>query len=108
MVYRDPESALKAVQALQACGGGICAVKDSKASVLELPVAGLMSNLPCRQMAERIETVQKAVQEITTPETSLLGASIMSLTALPGVTITDFGLVDGISQTLLPVFPSER
>ena len=108
VVYRDPESALKAVQALQACGGGICAVKDSKASVLELPVAGLMSNLPCRQMAERIETVQKAVQEITTPETSLLGASIMSLTALPGVTITDFGLVDGISQTLLPVFPSER
>lgn len=46
VVYRDPESALKAVQALQACGGGICAVKDSKASVLELPVAGLMSNLP--------------------------------------------------------------
>lgn len=66
-----------------------------------------MSNLPCREMAEQIETVQKAVQAVTTPETSLLGASIMSLTALPGVTITDFGLVDGISQTLLPVFPSE-
>lgn len=107
VVYREPKHALKAVQSLQACGGGICAVKDSEASVLELPVAGLMSNLPCLEIAERIETVQKAVQAITTPETSLLGASIMSLTALPGVTITDFGLVDGISQTLLPVFPSE-
>lgn len=109
VVYRDPQCAFKAAKALKASGGGICAVRendgDHSVSVLSLPAAGLMSNLPCQEMAKQIDRVQSAVQEITTPDTSLLDASIMSLTALPGVTITDFGLVDGISQSLLPVFP---
>jgi adenine deaminase len=42
--------------------------------------------------------------EVMKQDANLQAISLMSLTALPGVIITDMGLADGITQKLIPVF----
>ena len=37
-------------------------------------------------------------------DANLQSVSLMSLTAIPGVIVTDLGLVDGATQTFIPIF----
>ena len=80
-------------------------MEDGVATTLALPVAGLMSCLVCEELAVGIKKVEEVLHRIARPGLPILSASIMSLTALPGAIITDLGVVDGLSQTFIPVFP---
>lgn len=105
LVYRNCEDAYRASQILKEAGGGICVVKDGRMeALLELPVAGLMSLLPVKELSQKVEETEAAVRRIFGEETSLLFASVLALPCLPGVVITDYGLVDGRKQELIPVY----
>jgi adenine deaminase len=105
VVYRDPECAYVAAKELEKCGGGICVVDaNHNIALLPLPVAGLMSFKPCREIALLIEKEQQALDAICNKKLSLLAAAIISLAAVPGAVITDKGLVDGLSQRIISQF----
>ena len=55
-------------------------------------------------MAEQISRVQTALNDISDGTVKLLETAIMSLPVLPGIVITDKGLVDGLSQSFVPVY----
>lgn len=104
VVYRSPEEAYLAAEAMRKCGGGVCVADGSEVTLLPLPVAGLMSQMVCSDVAEQIEAVQKKLDTMTDGTISLLSASVMALPVLPGVIITDRGLVDGLSQQFISQF----
>lgn len=104
IVYRKEEDALCAATRLQSAGGGMCVVKDEKVlSCVELPVAGLMSLKKCGDIAEEMKEYKNAFYKVCNMETPLMSTSIMSLTALPGVIVTDCGLIDGNVQKKLEI-----
>ena len=104
VVYHKPEEAYLAAETMRKCGGGVCVVDGDEVTVLPLPVAGLMSQKPCREVADEIDAVQAKLDTMTDGTVSLLSASVMALPVLPGVIITDRGLVDGLSQQFIDQF----
>lgn len=102
VVYRDAESAWACLQALCQEGGGLCAAQGGRCvSVLPLPVAGLMSLEPCDTLAPHIRQVEQAMQGLCSKPFSLLDISVYTLPAVPGLVVTDLGLVDSTSQTFV-------
>lgn len=105
VVYRDPRDAFAAAEELKRCGGGITAV--SKGEVLataELPVAGLMSALPVEQVATEVERALAAISSLCGGLNTFNKLLSLALVVLPGTLISDRGIVDGPTQTFLPVF----
>lgn len=108
IVYKNERDGLAVLRELERAGGGLCAAKDGQVlACVELPVAGLMSSGSCMQVAEELETYQQAFYRLCSRETPLLSCAIMSLTALPGIVVTDKGLVDGDRQEFVPVLAEE-
>ena len=66
-----------------------------------------MSDQPAETVNAQLIQYQEAYYRQMPADANLLSVSLMSLTALPGVIITDMGLADGISQTFIPVFADE-
>ena len=104
MAYRCPHAAYLAAETLRECAGGVCIVDNGEVTALPLPVAGLMSQMVCADVAEQIEAVQKKLDTMTDGTVTLLATAIMALPVLPGVIITDRGLVDGLSQQFIEQF----
>ena len=82
----------------------MCAANNGSETYIELPAAGLMSQKPCAEVAQDIAEVQKAVDVISGGALTLLASAIIALPVLPSVVITDMGLVDGTTQSFVPVF----
>ena len=81
----------------------MCAANNGSETHIELPAAGLMSQKPCAEVAQDIAEVQKAVDVISGGALTLLASAIIAL-PVPSVVITDMGLVDGTTQSFVPVF----
>ena len=102
VVYRDIHSAYACLQALCQAGGGMCAARDGQCfEVLPLPVAGLMSDRPCEELAPHVERMEAAMQSLCSKPFSLLDLAVYTLPVIPGMLITDLGLVDGSNQTFV-------
>lgn len=102
VVYRDAESAYACLQKLSETGGGMCAARGGVCfETLPLPVAGLMSAERAELLAPRIERMEQAMQSLCDKPFSLLNISVYTLPAIPGLVLTDLGLVDSISQTFV-------
>lgn len=105
LVYKNAKDAFIALKKLEEAGGGMALVCDGEVrNVLPLPVAGLMSDKPADEVGRELLAYQEVYYRMMEGNTNLLSISLMSLTALPGVIITDKGLADGLSQTFIPVF----
>mgnify|MGYP004463579745 FL=1 len=63
-----------------------------------------MSQMVCADVAAQIEAVQKKLDTMTDGTVTLLATAIMALSVLPGVIITDRGLMDGLSQQFIEQF----
>lgn len=92
----DDVSISLAVNAVIAARGGVSVVRDGVASVLPLPVAGLMSNLDGYEVAARYSELDAAAKALG----SQLGApfmtlSFMALLVIPHLKLSDLGLFDG-------------
>ena len=88
---------MKAVEMIQEMQGGYALVQDGKdVGRLPLPIAGLMSTQPAKEIQRRLDAmVQRAremgVSEDCDPFTTL---SFMALPVIPELRLTDKGLVD--------------
>lgn len=87
---------LVAARALAACGGGQCAVRDGRVlAMLELPIAGLMSDRPAMEVIERQRELLRATHALgcVVPD-PFMPLSFMCLPVIPKLKVTDLGLVD--------------
>src|SRR4051794_9317158 len=88
---------LAAVTALVDAGGGMVAVEDGATKALvELPIAGLISDRPVAAVAQQVEQLDRAYAGLgTTIEFPFMMVSFLSLGVIPALRLTTRGLVDG-------------
>jgi len=85
-----------AVNKLAEVGGGMTAVKKGETTgMVELPIAGLMSDEPVEKVSEHVEKLYKAWVALgCTMASPFMTMSLLALPVLPELRITDKGLVD--------------
>ena len=83
----------------------MCFVEDGKVKyTLPLPVAGLMSELPAEQIAQKIEEMDKWVNYASDGGSPmLLAIAILALPVRPGIIITDKGVIRGETLQFIPL-----
>ena len=83
----------------------MCASKDGKIiGALDLPVAGLMSLKDCGSLSVEIENMENILKDMCGEKFYLLMLVVFSLPVLPGLTLTDKGMIDGLTQTFVDMF----
>lgn len=78
------------------CGGGMIAVQGGEVlALLKLPVAGLLSDRPAHEVAEKLESLAEAWRALGSEMVSpFMTMSLLSLCVIPEIRITNKGLVD--------------
>lgn len=110
VAYRDPADGAAAVNRLRETGGGIVAVKDGAViGEVCLPVAGLMADVACAELVDKLDTLSEQLKTIWAEENpSLLKLSLLALTVMPGISMTDTVMVDGGTRTRVPSFRAKE
>ena len=91
-----PAAMRRAVEAVVAAGGGLAAADDEQVlRLLPLPLAGLMSDLPVREVAAQRRALAVAAEGLGTalPD-PFMTLSFVSLSVIPALRLTPRGLVD--------------
>ena len=98
----DDESICKALNLIIEKQGGISAVDLSKEMILALPVAGLMSNENGFKVAEAYTSIDKMAKEMGSKLSApFMTLSFMALLVIPHLKLSDAGLFDGDSFSLI-------
>ena len=94
----DDQSMLEAATSLVQSGGGMVAVRDGKVlSKLPLPIAGLMSDQSVEIVANQMEELKNAWQELgSTLPSPTITLAFTTLSVIPELRITDKGLLDTV------------
>ncbi|SLN28072.1 Adenine deaminase [Pseudoruegeria aquimaris] len=109
VVGTSREDMARAANRLGEVGGGITIFKDGEEiALVELPVAGLMSDRPATEVAAK---AQKMVEAMAACGCRLNNAymqhSLLALVVIPELRISDLGLVDVRTFELTPLFEQE-
>ena len=102
----NDEDMLVAINDLKEIGGGITLVRDGKVlGHLPLPIAGLMSDQPAQDVAEKMEELLNLAKEfnINPKLQPFMTLSFMSLPVIPALKLTDGGLFDVTTFSFVPV-----
>ncbi|MBQ2661414.1 MAG: adenine deaminase [Clostridia bacterium] len=96
VVGSNDEDMALAANTLIECGGGLVAVLDGKVlSLVELPIAGLMSDKPIAEMSASIEKMEQTWAEMgSTLPSPFMTMALIPLACLPETRLTNRGLVD--------------
>ena len=86
----------QAANRLGEVGGGITVWKDGEElALVELPIAGLMSDSPAREVAAKADQMVAAMQACgCTLNNAYMQHSLLALVVIPELRISDLGLVD--------------
>jgi len=108
VVGTDRAMMAKAANRLSEVGGGITVWKnDVELAMVELPIAGLMSDAPAAQVARKAEAMVHAMQDCgCTLNNAYMQHSLLALVVIPEIRISDLGLVDVTKFELTPLFES--
>jgi adenine deaminase len=101
---RDEGDMRLAVETLKRCQGGVCVVRDGRVvALVEMPVAGLLSDKRAGDVAEETVALKKAWNDAgcTLP---YMGFNLLPLSVIPEVRITDKGLVTVPGMEIVPLF----
>lgn len=91
----DDDMYYAAVELVKSQGGKIIVENGKILSHLELPVAGLMSDLPTDEVLEKISNLEKASEKIGCKIADpFMSMAFLSLSVIPEIKITDKGLID--------------
>ena len=95
----------KAAQEIQKMQGGLVVVDQGEIiASLALPIAGLMSPESAETVASKMNALKEASRRIgTLPDNPFRTLSFLTLSVIPELKITDFGLVDGRSFQIIPL-----
>ena len=95
VVGADDISICAAVNLLIKSKGGLCVISKEEALHLPLPIAGLMSDLPCAEIAKQYQELAELAKDLgcclTAPFMTL---SFMALLVIPKLKISDKGMFD--------------
>lgn len=99
----------KACNALIACGGGLAAVRDGEVlALVELPIAGILSDRPIEEIAGRLKAFTDALRGMGVAHDDPLSAlTLLSLAVSPEAKVTDLGLVDVVNRRFLDLIAAE-
>jgi adenine deaminase len=106
VVGTDDENMAIAVNHLtKSCGGQIVVKEGKVIALVDLPIAGLMSDDPATQVARKAAAVLEGFREcgckLNSPNMQL---SLMALVVIPQLRISDLGLVDVDQLKFIDVF----
>jgi len=94
----DDKSMAKAVNQLVKSKGGLAAVNNATTHHLALPIAGLMSDLPCDQVGHQYSEIDTFVKSLgSSLHAPFMTLSFMALLVIPKIKISDKGLFDAES-----------
>jgi adenine deaminase len=96
VVGTDRAQMALAANRLADVGGGITVFKDDvELALVELPIAGLMSDSPAQEVAAKAQAMMKAMQTCgCTLNNAYMQHSLLALVVIPELRISDLGLVD--------------
>ena len=108
VVGTDREMMAAAANRLSNVGGGISVWKDgAELALVELPIAGLMSDEPAKDVARKADQMVRAMQDCgCTLNNAYMQHSLLALVVIPEIRISDLGLVDVTKFQLTPLFES--
>lgn len=105
----SPRDMQLAANTLIDCGGGMVVVQDGAVlALLELPIAGMLSDLPPAILAEKFRALRNAASQVTEwkpPYWTFKAIEGTCLACNPGPHLTDLGLADGTTQKLVAMQP---
>ncbi len=110
VVYENENDALLVVNKLKECGGGMCAALNREIlATLELPLAGLMSLKPAEELSIDSKKMKKADEELglVGMQNPILRIVALALPVIPEAKMSDLGLVDVATKTIIPLFPND-
>ena len=96
VVGTSKENMAEAANRLAEVGGGICVFRDGKEiALVELPIAGLMSDEPAEMVAKKAQRMVEAMAQCgCTLNNAYMQHSLLALVVIPELRISDLGLVD--------------
>ena len=96
IVGTNDEDMAYAGNVLAECGGGLVAVAEGQVlALVELPVAGLMSDRPVAEVAAAVAALEQAWRKLgCTLVSPFMTMAMLSLPVIPALRITNRGLVD--------------
>jgi len=96
---------LRAARTLEEMGGGFAVVVDGEVCVkVPLPLGGLVSPLPAAELVRQLHMLDATAAALgCTLEHPCMTLSFLSLSVIPALKLTDQGLVDVETFTLLPL-----
>jgi adenine deaminase len=106
IVGTDDESMAVAANELARVGGGQIAVYEGQISaVLELPIAGLMSDQPAEQVARSADKLLEAYRQCGVKlNNANMQLSLLALVVIPELRISDQGIVDVAKFSTISLF----
>ncbi len=101
----DDRDIVRAAYALQEMGGGfVCVVDGEVRARVPLPYGGLVSPLPAHALVGQLRTLDALAAELGCQlEHPCMTLSFLSLSVIPSLKLTDRGLIDVETFTLLPL-----
>jgi len=106
VVGTDRDMMAAAANRLGEVGGGVSIWKDGEEiALVELPIAGLMSDSPARDVAAKADRMVAAMAECgCTLNNAYMQHSLLALVVIPSLRISDLGLVDVDKFEITDVF----
>jgi len=93
-----------AVDTLRRCQGGVCVVRDGRVvSLVEMPIAGLLSDKRAGEVAVESAALKKAWAEAGCI-LPYMGFNLLPLSVIPEIRLTDRGLVTVPGMQVVPLF----
>lgn len=90
------EMICKAVNLIIENSGGVCAVDESRENIVSLPVAGIMSDKPAKEIGEAYAELDRMAKEMgSTLRAPYMTLSFMALLVIPSLKLSDKGLFNG-------------
>jgi len=106
VIGTDDEDMALAANHVVEMGGGISVVSSGNViAELPLPIAGLMSDREVKEVSKSIERIEEAWRSLRCKMVSpLMTMSLLTLTPIPELRITDRGLFDSRKFRLVDLF----
>ncbi|MEM7631875.1 MAG: adenine deaminase [Pseudomonadota bacterium] len=105
VVGTDRDQMALAANRLAQVGGGVTLFKDGEElALVELPIAGLMSDNPAAEVAAKAQKLGEAMEACgCTLNNAYMQHSLLALVVIPELRISDLGLVDVRTFEFIPV-----
>lgn len=108
VVGTNDDDICKAVNSIIKAKGGISLATEHEELVLELPIAGIMTDLPAEEVAELYIKLDRRAKELGSKlRAPYMSLSFMALLVIPELKLSDKGLFNGKSFEFTDVFVND-